>query len=60
MKANTPWSGFYKVRPAVWGVAHYTQFTEPGWTFLDNGCGKLSRRGNYATLRKTREAATTA
>lgn len=51
MKADTPWSGNYAVRPAVWGVAHYTQFAEPGWRFVDGGCGNLSGNGNYAFLK---------
>lgn len=39
MKANTPWSGYFEVEPALWAVAHTTQFTEPGWVYLDDGCG---------------------
>lgn len=39
MKANTPWSGHFEVEPALWAVAHTTQFTEPGWIYLDDGCG---------------------
>ena len=31
MRASTPWSGHYEVWPAVWAVAHTTQFAEPGW-----------------------------
>lgn len=50
MVANTPWSGFYSLRPALWGVAHITQFAKPGWRFLDNACGKLSGEGYYLTL----------
>lgn len=39
MKANTPWAGYFEVEPALWAVAHTTQFTAPGWTYLDDGCG---------------------
>ena len=39
MKANTPWSGYFEVEPALWAAAHTTQFTEPGWVYLDDGCG---------------------
>jgi galactosylceramidase len=38
IKAQQPWSGHYEVYDAVWVTAHVTQFTEPGWQFLDPGC----------------------
>ncbi|GAP71912.1 galactocerebrosidase [Candidatus Symbiothrix dinenymphae] len=49
MKANTPWSGFYEVEPALWAIAHTTQFVEPGWSYIDAGCGYLEK-GSYVTL----------
>ena len=39
MKANTPWSGYYEVQPALWAVAHFTHFIQPGWKYLDAACG---------------------
>ncbi|WP_277980191.1 hypothetical protein [Sphingomonas phyllosphaerae] len=45
-----PWSGHYKVREAIWGYAHYGQFSEVGWTYLDGGSGKLDKGGTYVTL----------
>lgn len=50
MTANTPWSGYYDVEPAVWAVAHITQFAEPGWKYIDSGCGYLKNEGSYVTL----------
>ena len=42
MKANTPWSGYYEIQPAVWAFAHTTQFTEPGWRYLEgNACSMM-------------------
>jgi galactosylceramidase len=50
MTANTPWSGYYDVEPALWSVAHTTQFAEPGWKFIDGGCGYFDKKGSYVTL----------
>ncbi|HEY6081919.1 MAG TPA: hypothetical protein VIU45_00595, partial [Chitinophagaceae bacterium] len=53
MRANTPWSGYYEVSPAVWAVAHTTQFASPGWKYLRSGCGSLPGGENYyVTLKK--------
>jgi len=41
MRANEPWSGHYEVQPAVWAVAHTTQFASPGWRYLDSACGLI-------------------
>lgn len=51
MTANTPWSGHYDVQPAVWSTAHTTQFAQPGWQYIDSGCGYLSKEGSYVTLK---------
>jgi galactosylceramidase len=54
MQADTPWSGHYTVWPAVWAVAHTTQFAKPGWKYLDGGCGQINPKtwkGTYVTLK---------
>lgn len=51
MLANTPWSGHYEVQPALWAVAHTTQFVQPGWRYLDKSCGLLHDGGSYVSLR---------
>lgn len=38
--AEWPWSGFYDVGRSVWSKAHTTQFTEPGWRYLDTGSAR--------------------
>lgn len=51
MYANTPWSGNYQVQGAIWATAHTTQFTQPGWRYLDSACGYLPEKGNYVALK---------
>ncbi|PTY04310.1 galactosylceramidase [Opitutaceae bacterium EW11] len=49
--ANSPWSGHYFVREALWGYAHYGQFTRVGWEYLNGGCGELGGGGSFVTLK---------
>ena len=51
MRANTPWSGHYEVQPAVWAVAHTTQFAQPGWVYLDEACRLLTGGGSVVALK---------
>jgi hypothetical protein len=54
MQANQPWSGYYHVGRSIWSVAHITQFTKPGWRFLDEACGFLGGQlsnGSYLSLK---------
>ena len=54
MLADTPWSGYYDLYPAVWTTAHTAQFTEPGWRYMDKACAKIETntwKGNYVALR---------
>ena len=53
MYANTPWSGYYDVQSAIWVTAHTTQFTQPGWQYLDDACGYLAGNGSYVTLKSS-------
>jgi O-glycosyl hydrolase len=51
MGANEPWSGAYVAGASVWAVAHTTQFTEPGWRYVDSAAGYLDGGGSYVALR---------
>ena len=54
MQADTPWCGHYTVWPAVWALAHTTQFAEPGWVYMDDACGQMDTntwRGSHVALR---------
>jgi Glycosyl hydrolase family 59/Ricin-type beta-trefoil lectin domain len=56
MLANQPWSGAYSVGESLWATAQVTQFTEPGWQFLNSGSGYLGgaeSNGSYVTLKST-------
>jgi O-glycosyl hydrolase len=51
MLANTPWSGNYTLGQSIWVMAHTTQFTQPGWRYLDSGSTRLGGGGSVVTLR---------
>lgn len=49
--ARSPWSGAYYPREALWGYAHYGQFSAPGWQYLNGGYGELASGGSFVTLK---------
>ncbi|MGH3158092.1 MAG: ricin-type beta-trefoil lectin domain protein [Streptosporangiaceae bacterium] len=54
--ANQPWSGAYSVGESLWATAQVTQFTAPGWQFLNSGSGYLGgaeSNGSYVSLKST-------
>ena len=56
MTASQPWSGNYSVGENTWATAQVTQFTAPGWQFLNSGSGYLGgseSNGSYVTLKST-------
>jgi galactosylceramidase len=55
IRANWPWSGHYRLNPHVWAYAHYGQFTEAGWTYLNGASGELAGGGSFVTLMSPRK-----
>lgn len=56
IKCNQPWSGHYTITPSLWVMAHTTQFTEPGWKYLDSASGFFEQdatgaHGSYVALK---------
>jgi O-glycosyl hydrolase len=54
--ASQPWSGSYSIGKNAWVMAHTTQFTAPGWHYLDSASGFLGgnrANGSYVTLKST-------
>jgi hypothetical protein len=54
--ASQPWSGHYSVGKNAWVEAQTTQFTAPGWHYLDSSSGYLGgnrNNGSYVTLKST-------
>ncbi|MFE7244847.1 ricin-type beta-trefoil lectin domain protein [Streptomyces sp. NPDC057580] len=54
--ANQPWSGNYKIGKTTWVTAHTTQFTRPGWKYIDSAGGYLGGKrtnGSYVTMKST-------
>jgi len=52
--AAQPWSGAYSIGKNAWVMAHTTQFTAPGWRYLDSASGYLGgnrANGSYVSLR---------
>jgi O-glycosyl hydrolase len=52
--APSPWSGFYRLGRQTWAIAHVSQFTQPGWRFIDSASGYLGgdrANGSYVTLK---------
>jgi O-glycosyl hydrolase len=57
MDAGSPWSGSYRVGKNLWANAHYAQFTQPGWHYLNSSAsgylGGDRANGSYVSLKST-------
>ncbi len=54
--ASQPWSGYYSIGKNAWVAAQTTQFTAPGWHYLDSSSGYIGgnrNNGSYVTLKST-------
>lgn len=57
--ANQPWSGHYDIGRTTWVTAQTTQFTRPGWRYIDSGSGYLSgnrNNGSFVSLKSGNNA----
>ncbi len=56
VQASQPWSGSYTAGASLWATSQVTQFTQPGWQFLNSGSGYLGgseANGSYVSLKST-------
>ncbi|AEC01613.1 galactosylceramidase [Parasphaerochaeta coccoides] len=51
--AANPWTGHYEIQPSLWVVAHFTQFIQLGWHYIDSACYS-SVPYSYLTLQDSR------
>src|SRR6185437_13232041 len=54
--APQPWSGYYSIGKNAWVMAQTTQFTAPGWHYLDSSSGYIGgnrNNGSYVSLKST-------
>ncbi|HEY7199944.1 MAG TPA: ricin-type beta-trefoil lectin domain protein [Candidatus Dormibacteraeota bacterium] len=54
--AAQPWSGAYSIGKNAWVIAQTTQFTAPGWHYIDAASGYLGgsrSNGSFVTLKST-------
>ncbi|MBD0734872.1 ricin-type beta-trefoil lectin domain protein [Streptomyces sp. CBMA29] len=52
--ASQPWSGSYSIGKNAWVMAQTTQFTAPGWHYLDDSSGYIGgnrSNGSYVSLK---------
>lgn len=45
--ADQPWSGYYKVNLMTWAIAQTTQFTKPGWVYIEESSNSIGDSGAY-------------
>ncbi|CAG7612539.1 ricin-type beta-trefoil lectin domain protein [Actinacidiphila bryophytorum] len=54
--ASQPWSGSYSIGKNAWVMAQTSQFTAPGWKYLDSSSGYIGgnrANGSYVSLKST-------
>ena len=49
--ADQPWSGHYAPREVLWGYAHYGQFTQVGWQYMNGACCELLGGGSCIVMK---------
>ncbi|NUS17057.1 MAG: galactosylceramidase [Streptomyces sp.] len=54
-----PWSGYYAIGKNAWVMAQTSQFTAPGWQYLDSSSGYIGgnrNNGSYVSLKSTNKS----
>jgi O-glycosyl hydrolase len=57
--APSPWSGSYRLGKETWAIAQVSQFTRPGWKFIDSATGFLGgdrANGSFIALKSPNAA----
>ena len=57
--APQPWSGYYSIGKNAWVMAQTTQFTAPGWQYLDASSGYIGgnrANGSYVSLKSPNDS----
>ena len=52
--ADQPWSGSYNVNELTWATAQTTQFTRPGWRYVNGAAAAIGNSGSYVAYESPR------
>ncbi len=50
LTAEQPWTGHYSINLMTWAIAQTTQFTQPGWRYVNGANGPIANTGAYSSF----------
>ena len=56
VNADQPWNGGYDVNEMTWAIGQFTQFTAPGWHYINGANKNLASSGSFNTLESPNHA----